>query len=83
MDKQRAQEVFLDIKSYYDAIDQPKYRNADLTELKEKYENLLELKKHLGQEPTYERLVNAFSQIISKLEKQKQLSVQAWRLRSQ
>jgi hypothetical protein len=74
MDKQRAQEVFLEIKTYYDSIAEPKYRNADLTELKEKYEDLLELKEHLGYEPTYERLVNAFSQIISKLEKQKRLS---------
>jgi len=74
MDKNRAQEVFLEINGYYEAIDEPKYRNADLTELKEKYEDLLELKENLGQEPTYERLVNAFSQIISKLEKQKRLS---------
>jgi hypothetical protein len=74
MDKNRAQEVFLEIKSYYDAIDEPKYRNAVLTELKEKYEGLLELKEHLGLALYYDHLVNAFSQIISKLEKQKRLS---------
>jgi hypothetical protein len=66
---QQAQERFFEIKAYYDAIEAPKYRNADLAALKEQYQALQDLKDDLGQDAEYLKLVNALSQIIAKLEK--------------
>jgi hypothetical protein len=70
---QQAQEQFSEIKAYYDSIEVPKYRNADLAALKEQYQALHELKDDLGQDAEYLKLVNALSQIISKLEKRAEL----------
>jgi hypothetical protein len=69
----QAQERFSEIKTYYDSIEAPKYRNADLGALKGKYQALQELKDDLGQDAEYLKLVNALSQIIAKLEKREEL----------
>jgi len=61
--------LFQDIKAFYDCIPSPKYRNADLDTLKEKFDLLQGLKNDLGQDPAYIKLVNAMSQIMAKLEK--------------
>lgn len=61
--------IFQEIKEYYDSIPQPKYRNADLNNLKEKFDLLQGLKYDLGPDKAYSKLVNAMSQVIAKLEK--------------
>jgi hypothetical protein len=58
-----------EIKAYYDSIPSPKYRHADLDNLKEKFEQLQGLKDDLGHDKAYSKLVNAMSQIIAKLER--------------
>ena len=69
-----ALETFSEIKRYYDAIEYPKYRNADLAVFKQKYAALIRLKKNLETNMKYIRLVNAMSQIIAKLEEQQKLA---------
>jgi len=70
MDNQTAMERFLEIKRYYGAIRPPKYRNSDLVELKEAYSRLTALRECLNGHADYMKLVNAISQVISKLERQ-------------
>jgi len=69
MTTKQAQEKFNEIKEYYDLIPSPKYRHADLNTLKEKFEQLQNLKVDLVKDTSYRKLVNAISQIIAKLEK--------------
>ena len=66
-----ANEIFANLKEYYDCIEYPKYRNVDLAVFRQKYEALVSVKKHLETNMKYIRLVNAMSQIIAKLEEQK------------
>jgi hypothetical protein len=65
----QACKLFSEIKEYYDSIEHPKYRNADLLALNKKYLLLQGLKDDLGYDPEYVKLVNAMSQIIAKLVK--------------
>jgi hypothetical protein len=58
-----------DIKSYYDGITPPKYRNVDQQAFQDKYRALMELKDLLGHDTEYQKLINAMSQILSKLKR--------------
>jgi hypothetical protein len=68
MTKGHAHEKFQQILNYFNSIAPPKYRNADIDQLKENYEKLQALKYHLGHHFSYLRLVNAVSQIIARIE---------------
>jgi hypothetical protein len=74
MDRQRAQEVFLEIRRYYDAIPRPRHRNIDIQKFKERYDELTGLKHHLQNDAGYNKLVNAMSQIMAKLKRQERLA---------
>jgi hypothetical protein len=74
MDTQTALEIFSEIKRYYDGIKPPKYRNADFETLKQQYARMETLKELLEGNAEYMKLVNAISQIISRLDRQKMLS---------
>ena len=74
MDIEKAQEVFLEIKVYYDEIRTPKYRNIDLKHFMERYDELKNLKEHMAGDLKFDRLVNAMSQIAAKHEKREKLS---------
>ena len=74
MDKDTAARTFAEIKLYYDHIDQPKYRNVELKELKERYGEMLGLKDWLESDPRYVRLLNAMSQILARLEKHEEFA---------
>jgi len=67
MTKQQAKEVFHDLSVEYKSIRTPKYRNVDPAEFQQKYQSLIQLKEHLQDDPSYNRLVNAMSQILAKL----------------
>ena len=70
MNKQEAKEIFRKIRKQYNSIKYPKYRNVDLDQLKKQYNALQELNEFLMGDVTYNRLINAMSQIISKLSKE-------------
>jgi hypothetical protein len=74
MTRDEAYEIFSDIFEYYDSIDSPVYRNAELQEFKGKYAILINLKNYLGVDKVYVNLVNAMSQVIARLEKRDNLS---------
>jgi hypothetical protein len=74
MDNLQALERFSEIKAYYDAIQTPKYRNVDLKELREKYEELYNLEIGQSMKEAYAKLMNAMSQILAKLEKLEELN---------
>ena len=74
MDLDNAQATFLKIKNYYDNIELPKYRNINFESFKQRYDELLGLKDQLESDAVYNRLVNAMSQIIARIEKQRKLS---------
>ena len=74
MTKAQANKEFEDIQRYYRLIKPPKYRNVNLTELKQRYETLINLQPHLNANVLFGRLINAMSQIIARLEKQEALS---------
>jgi len=65
----KANKQFQQIKRYYGSIKKPKYRNVDIEIFREKYETLGSLKDELGYNDEYVKLVNAMSQIISRLER--------------
>ncbi len=65
----KAYEQFQQIKAYYDSIKKPKYRNVDIEVFRKKYDTLKNLKNELGHDDEYVKLINAMSQIISRLEK--------------
>lgn len=62
-------ETFVKIKEYYNSIPFPKFRHADIKNLKEKYQQLRDLKNDLKLSKAYIDLVNAMSQIIAKLDR--------------
>lgn len=70
MDKQTSQELFLQIQSEYNSVKRPKYRNMQLDDWKHKYEMLIKMKEYLIDDVRYVKLINAVSQVLSKLEKQ-------------
>ena len=74
MNQDQAQKIFSEVKDYYDLIQLPKYRNVDLKIFKEKYDALSSIKECLGFDESYIRVINAMSQIIARLFKQKKLS---------
>ena len=59
-----ANEIFANLKEYYDCIEYPKYRNVDLAVFKQKYEALVRVKKHLETNMKYIRLVSLSTVII-------------------
>jgi hypothetical protein len=69
MDKQESLEIFIKIHQEYNQVKPPKYRNIGLEQWREKYNDLVNLKSYLSDNPLYRRLVNGLSQIISKCEK--------------
>ena len=74
MTTDQAKEKFNEIQEYYDLIPSPKYRHVDLNALKEKFEQLQNLKDDLCQDTAYLKLINAISQIIAKLDRYKALT---------
>jgi hypothetical protein len=74
MDTNTALEIFSEIKRYYDGIKHPKYRNADFEKLKKEYIRLANLKDPLDNDASHIKLVNAISQVLSKLNKQRKLT---------
>ncbi len=69
MNTDHAYKTFLQIREFYNSIPSPKYRNADIESLKYEYGLLHLLKDDLGQDKAYQNLINAMSQIISKVDK--------------
>jgi hypothetical protein len=57
------------LKEFYDSIPSPKYRNVDLATWKVKFGELQSLKDDLAYDKEYQKLANAMSQIIAKLER--------------
>jgi hypothetical protein len=76
MSTKTAHNQFLEIKAYYDAVKPPKYRHVDLSTFRDKYHTLKGLKRLLGDDIEYKRLVSAMSQILSKLLKHSALEEQ-------
>ena len=76
MNTDQALQALKSIKQYYDAVKYPKYRNMDLPAFKARYERLAILKPQLESNVVYNRLVNAMSQVISKVE-EKQRYIEA------
>ena len=74
MDKDIAVQTFAEIKQYYDSIEQPKYRNAELKELQRRYGEMLGIKDWLESDPRYVRLLNAMSQILARLGRHEELT---------
>jgi hypothetical protein len=70
----QAYKQFQNIKTYYDSIKNPKFRNVNIEVFREKYKILVGLKNDLGQNSDYLKLVNAMSQIISRFEKHEALA---------
>ena len=67
MDYQEAQRQFQNILEDYSKIESPKYRNAALEDLNEKYERLTAMKDHLKEDPAYLKLVNSMSQTLARM----------------
>jgi len=67
------------LQVFYDSIPQPRYRHADLAVMREKLDELRSLKDDLGHYPEYQKLLNAMSQIVAKLEKFDELSCKSQR----
>jgi hypothetical protein len=74
MTTDQAHKLFEGIREYYDSILSPKYRHANLETLKEKLEQLQDLKDDLGHDMAYTKLINAMSQVIAKLEESSRLA---------
>jgi hypothetical protein len=74
MKTDHAYKIYFMIQEFYNSIPTPKYRNADIESLKDKYQQLQHLKDDLGQDKAYQNLINALSQIISKVDKFQSLS---------
>lgn len=67
MDKHEARELFFRIRTEYRRIPKPIYRNADLEDLKAKYDALIKVKDYLSEDVTFTRLINSISQTISRV----------------
>ena len=65
--------IFVEIEAYYDSIEYPKHRNLNFTEFRNQYQQLKNLNGALKSEPRFLRLRAAMSQIVTKIENQKQL----------
>jgi hypothetical protein len=74
MTAEQSNQIFNEIITYYQSIPSPKYRNADLPILKEKFDLLQGLKDDLGHDKAYSKLVNAMSQVIAKQEKSRKMT---------
>ena len=70
MNEKTAIELFEKIHNEYNLIKSPKYRNMQLDHWKPKYEELIEIRDYLNDDDRYMKLINAISQVISKIEKQ-------------
>ena len=55
---------FLEIQEYYSSIPSPKYRNARIDILKEKFQQLQHLKDDLGQDKAYQNLQAAMQYVL-------------------
>jgi hypothetical protein len=77
MNTQQATDIFMQIQQEYHRIRNPKYRNIDLDIWLNKYQELLNLKSLLQDNPLFQRLVNGLSQILSKCEKLKRCRTEA------
>ena len=69
MSNKTPQNIFSEIRERYNAIKSPKYRNVDPEELKQDYKLLVTLKPQFTENVLYNRLVNAISQTLSRMEK--------------
>ena len=69
MNNKTPQEIFSEIRERYNAIKSPKYRNIDPEELKQDYKLLVTLKPQFIENVLYNRLVNAISQTLARMEK--------------
>jgi len=67
MNDNSAQETFNQIKTYYESVPSPKYRNIETADFETKFKQLIELKDAVGHDDSYPKLVNAMSQILSKI----------------
>ena len=68
MNEQEALEILQQIQQDYNSIKDPKYRNADLDDLRQKYDTLLSIGNCLKGDRAYLNLKNAISQIIAKMD---------------
>lgn len=78
MKKHQMLELFTQIYQDYHIIKVPKYRNANLVDLKGYLSRLNELKEHFQNHKMYNDLVNGISQTITRIEKSKK-SDDTWR----
>ena len=69
MNNKTPQDIFSKIRERYNAIKSPKYRNIDPEELKQDYKLLVTLKPQFIENVLYNRLVNAISQTLARMEK--------------
>ena len=77
MNSKTPKDIFLEIRDRYNAIKSPKYRNIDPEELKKDYELLVTLKPQFTENVLYNRLINAMSQTISRMQKS-MLEIDKW-----
>ena len=78
-DRPSTAKYLMKFREYYNSIPSPKYRHANLNTLKEKFQQLQDLKDDLGQDKAYRKLINAMSQIIAKLERYNNIGQHAQR----
>jgi len=70
MNKQEAQELLMQVQNEYDLIQSPKYRHMQMDTWKPRYDELVKLREFLLEDDRYIKLINAISQIISRIENQ-------------
>ena len=68
MNEQESLEILQQIQHDYNSIKNPKYRNADLDDLSQKYDILLSIENCLNGDQAYLNLKNGLSQIIAKMD---------------
>jgi len=69
MTTDQAYKAFLKIQEFYNSIPSPKFRHVSIETLKDIFQKLQHLKDNLRQDKAYKNLINAMSQIISKVDK--------------
>ena len=67
MNKKEAKEIFEKIRKEYDQIPYPKYLNANPDDLQKQYDLLREMEEFLKDDFSYAKLINSFSQTITRL----------------
>jgi len=67
MIKEETLSILKRIIDEYDAVKDPKYRNADINVLKKNYDTLMVMKEFLKGDLQYANIVNAISQTITKM----------------